>query len=128
MTNIVTVTAPLHLSDTPVSRNFRVRAVGQTSTQTFSIVNSGGGSLTGTAAMMGVAFELARASNFNLGGSQTGVVSVTFSPSEAGSFTGSVTFASNGGSSSNQLTETALTPPQLGVSPASSRTQSSRPR
>ena len=118
MTSIVTVTAPV-LSVTPVSRDFGVLTVGQTSTQTFSIVNSGGGSLTGTAAVLGVAFELTSASNFNLGGGATSVVSATFNPGAAGSFTGSITFVSNGGSSTNPLTGTAVTPAQFDVSPTS---------
>lgn len=118
-TNIITVIAAAHLTVTPASRDFGVLTAGQTSTQSFSVINTGTATLNGTATASGVAFGLVSGGTFNLLANETGNVSVSFSPATAGSFTGSVIFASNGGNSTNPVTGAALTPPQLGVSPAS---------
>jgi PKD repeat protein len=101
----ITVTnIPSQLSVTPVSHDFGFLPVGQTSTQTFSVINGGSLALTGTVTFSGTSFGLVNGSPFNVSGRQTGLVNVSFGPGSAASFTGSVVFTSNGGVSTNAVT------------------------
>src|SRR5439155_15649422 len=50
---------------------------------------------------------------------QTGLVMVSFAPTNAASFSNVVVFTSNGGNATNSVTGVGLTPAQLGVSPPS---------
>jgi uncharacterized repeat protein (TIGR01451 family) len=97
----------------PGNRDFGVVPVGQSSTQTFSIVNAGLQTLTGSATA-GAPFALVSGSPFTINGWQTGLVSVSFNPVAAGAFTGSVFFTSNGGASTNALTGTGAVAPGAG--------------
>ncbi len=96
---------------TPASHDFGLLAVGQSSTQTFSVINGGVDALIGTATVSGVQFVLVGGSPYNVSGGQTGSVTVSFDPNSAGSFTGSVAFASNGGDSTNTVTGSAAIAP-----------------
>ena len=101
----ITVTnVPAQMSVAPSSHDFGFLAVGQVKTQTFSVINGGSVALTGTVTVTGTSFGLVNGSPFNVGGGQTGQVNVSFSPGSAGSFTGSVAFASNGGNATNAVT------------------------
>jgi PKD repeat protein len=111
---IVVTNGPPHLVVTPGNRNFGLLAVGQSSTQTFSLANAGVQTLTGTAAVSGTPFALVSGSPYTVNSAQTGLVSVSFSPVAAGAFTSSVVFASNGGVSTNALTGTAAVAPIAG--------------
>jgi PKD repeat protein len=77
--------------------------VGQTNTGTFRVVNSGGQTLSGSAAAT-LPFSIVSGSPFSLTAGQTGLVSVAFSPSTASSFSNVVVFTSNGGNSTNAVT------------------------
>jgi autotransporter-associated beta strand protein len=99
----VTYTTPANLVVTPASLNYGTLAVGQSSTQSFSVINGGQSSLTGTATVSGP-FAIASGSPYNVAGGQTGLVAVSFSPTDTGSFTTNVVFASNGGASTNAVT------------------------
>jgi PKD repeat protein len=88
-------------------------AVGQSSTQTFTIVNAGIQTLTGSATA-GAPFAIVSGSPFTINGGKTGLVSVSFNPVAAGAFTGSVFFTSNGGASTNAVTGSGAIPPIAG--------------
>jgi PKD repeat protein len=100
---IIVTNIPPQLAVTPASRDFGTLPVGQSSTQDFSVVNNGIDNLSGTAAVTGGGFLLLSGSPFNVSGGQTSTVTVTFTPGSAGSFSGRVVFASNGGASTNPL-------------------------
>jgi uncharacterized repeat protein (TIGR01451 family) len=115
--NYITVTnIPPLLVASPGNRNFGLIAVGQTSTQSFSVINAGIQTLTGTATGSGLPFAVVGGIPFNVNSGQTGVVSVSFNPLAAGAFTGSVVFASNGGNSTNVVTGSAAVAPTAGFS------------
>jgi PKD repeat protein len=100
----------------PGSRDFGLLTAGQSSTQTFSVANTGGQTLTGTATASGAPFAVVGGSPFNVNSGQTGLVSVSFSPVASGVFTGSVAFTSNGGASTNAVTGSAAVAPTAGFS------------
>ncbi len=112
----VTNTPPPLLVVSPGNRSFGLLPVGQSSTQTFSVVNAGVQTLIGTATGSGAPFTVIGGTPFNLASGQTGLVSVSFSPAAAGAFTGSVVFASNGGTSTNAVTGSGATAPVAGFS------------
>jgi len=117
-TSYIVAIAPSHLVVSPASRNYGAVAVGQSSNQTFSVMNTGQQTLTGSASV-GSPFAIISGSSYSVPGGETNTVTVGFSPVAAGSFTGAVIFASDGGNSTNAVTGTALTSVQLRVSPAS---------
>jgi subtilase family serine protease len=104
-TNLINalVGTPASLLVTPANLNYGALIVGQSSTQTFSVINGGQSSLTGTATVSGP-FAIVSGSPYNVAGGQTGSVAVSFSPTAADSFTTNVVFTSNGGISSNAVT------------------------
>jgi PKD repeat protein len=108
---IVVTNGPPHLVVAPGNRDFGLLPVGQSSNQTFSVINAGIQALTGTVTMSGVPFALVSGSPYTVNSAQTGLVSVSFSPGAAGAFTGSVVFASNGGVSTNAVTGSAAVAP-----------------
>ena len=108
---IVVTNSPPQLTIVPGSLDFGLLPVGQSSTQSFSIANTGLQTLSGTATASGAGFALASGSPFNVNAGQTVVVSISFDPGSAGSFTGSVVFASNGGISTNAVTGSAAITP-----------------
>src|SRR5713226_3806662 len=113
---ILVTNLPPQLSLSPPSLNFGPLVIGQTSTQSFQLVNTGGPTLNGSAATM-LPFAIQSGSPFSLTPGQTGLVAVSFSPTNAASFSNLVVFTSNGGNSSNSVTGTGLTPAQLAVTP-----------
>jgi PKD repeat protein len=106
------------LSVSPASQSFGFLVVSQSSTQTFHVANMGGQTLTGTASTA-LPFSIKAGSPFSVPVGQTGVVQVVFAPSAAGVFSNAVVFASNGGNSTNTVTGSAVTGPQLAISPGS---------
>ncbi len=96
------------LSVSPTNLGFGPVIVGQTNTQNFQVSNAGGLTLSGTAATA-APFSISGGSPFNLGFGQSGAVLVSFSPTSLGTFTNTVVFASNGGSSTNTVTGTGVT-------------------
>jgi uncharacterized repeat protein (TIGR01451 family) len=118
-TNYIVVTnLPPQLTLNPASLGFGSIIIGQSSTQTFQLVNTGGTTLNGSAGST-PPFGVQSGSPYTLTPGQTGLVSITFSPTNAAGFSNVVTFTSNGGNSTNTVTGTGLTPPHLAVSPAS---------
>ena len=115
---IVVTNQPPLLSTSPTNLNFGTLIVGQVSTQSFQVVNSGGLTLTGSVTTT-LPFAIQSGSPFNVAPGQTGQVQVSFSPLNSGSFSNLAVFTSNGGNSTNAVTGNALTAPQLSVSPAS---------
>jgi subtilisin family serine protease/PKD repeat protein len=115
---IVVTNVPPRLTVSPASLPFGTIITGQSVTQSFQMVNTGGLSLTGSVAST-LPFQISGGSPFNVAAGQTGLVQVSFSPISAGSFSNAVVFSSNGGKSTNSVTGSALTPAQLAVSPPS---------
>ena len=111
-------TGPAQLSLSPSSLSFGAVITGQTNTQSFQVVNTGGLTLTGTVGTT-APFRISGGSPFSLTTSQTGLVQVAFSPGSAGNFSNVVTFTSNGSNSTNAVTGTGVAPAQLRVSPSS---------
>ena len=106
--NYIIVTNNLaQLAVSPGGRNYSLLPVGQSSTQSFSVANTGVQTLSGTATVSGAPFAVVSGSPFNVNAGQTGLVSISFSPVSAGAFTGSVVFASNDGASTNSVTGSA---------------------
>jgi hypothetical protein len=62
-------------------------------------------------------FAVQSGSPFSLASSQTGVVFISFSPTNAATFNNAAVFVSNAGNRTNFLTGVGLTPAQLAVSP-----------
>jgi len=106
--------APPILEVMPNSLNFGDVIVGQCSAdQIFTMRNSGGGTLSGSASVS-APFSIASEGSFNLGVGQTSTVVVRFCPTIAGQANGTVNFTSNGGNVSRSVTGNgALTPPPV---------------
>jgi PKD repeat protein len=114
--NYVAVTnSPPLLSLSPTNLNFGLLAAGQTNALTFQVVNAGGQAINGTAATT-LPFTIDRGSPFTLAAGQTGLVSVAFSPTNAGSFSNVVLFTSNGGYSTNAVSGSSAVRPTAGFS------------
>jgi uncharacterized repeat protein (TIGR01451 family) len=90
--------------------------VGSTKDLTFTVTNTGGGTLTGTVTTS-APFSIISGSTFSLGAGASQAVIVRFSPTSSGSFGGVVNITSSGGSASVTLsgTGTALAGPALTV-------------
>jgi PKD repeat protein len=115
--SVVSTSPPPQISISPISLNFGPVVLGQTNKLTFQVVNTGGQTLSGTAATA-APFSINSGSPFNLAAGQTGQVSVAFSPSSAVTYSDVVTFTSNGGNAANTVTGSGVTAAQLMVSPA----------
>jgi PKD repeat protein len=117
--NYVSVTnAPARLLVTPTNQNFGSVVIGQTNLLPFQVINLGSFSLTGSVATT-LPFRITTGSSFILVGGQTGQVMVAFSPTSAVSNSANVIFTSGAGNSTNRVTGTGVTAPQLVVSPSS---------
>jgi len=106
------------LSVSPSNLGFGTVAIGRTNTLSFQVLNNGGTNLTGTV-NVSPPFAIVSGSPFNLAGSATTNVVISFTPTNTGSFSNNVTFTSNGGNSTNAVTGSGTPPAQLSVSPAS---------
>src|SRR5262249_50688170 len=87
---------PAILNVSPATLDFGAVLVGLSTTQTFSIINSGQSTLIGTTTV-GTPFAVASNSSYTVLMGQTGTVTVVFAPSLAGGVTNSIIFSSNGG-------------------------------
>ena len=111
-------TAPT-LSVTPsTSVDFGAVAVGGSADRSFTVTNTGGGTLTGTASSV-VPFSVVSGSAFNLGAGTSQTVVARFSPTAAGTFANTATFSSNASTASPSVTGTgtAIPGPTLSVAP-----------
>ncbi|HEX2710784.1 MAG TPA: choice-of-anchor D domain-containing protein, partial [Candidatus Acidoferrales bacterium] len=108
------------LSVTPQATvDFGSIVVGGSADRSFTVANTGGGTLTGTATSA-APFSVVSGGSFGLSGGASQTVVVRFSPTAAGAFAGNVSFTSNGGTASQALTGTGTvvsTPPTLSVAP-----------
>jgi hypothetical protein len=96
-------------------------AVGSSADRTFTVQNTGGGTLTVNNVSTSAPFSVVSTFPFDLGAGASRDVTVRFSPTTTGSFTGSVSFTSNAGADvSRPVTGSGFSaPPQIGVTPAS---------
>jgi N-acetylmuramoyl-L-alanine amidase len=91
------------LSVTPASLDFAHVAVSECSTnQSFTVKNTGGGTLTGTASTS-APFSIVSGSSFNLKAGQSSSVVVRFCPTTTGPANRDVRFTSNGGNTSRSV-------------------------
>ena len=117
--NLIVAVNPPQLLVSPASRNFGTLVIGRTSNQLFSVINTGGLALTGSATVAGASYSITAGSPFTVAPGQTQNVTVAFAPVAAGMFSTNLIVASNGGASTNALTGVGVTPAQLAVSPSS---------
>ena len=110
-TNYIVALSPPHLVVNPASRDWHIVTVGQTSNQTFSVMNTGQQTLTGSVLSVTSPFVIVSGSPYNVAAGGTGTVTVSFNSVAGGVFTGTVIFASNGGSSINTVTVLLNAPP-----------------
>src|ERR1051326_5354095 len=110
---IVVTNLPPQLTVSAGSLDFGVLAVGQSRTQSVQVINSGGLTLSGTVSTA-PPFNIQSGSPFNLGMGQTGSVVVTFSPTNAASFSNVMVFLSNDSNSTNTLTGVGAIAPVAG--------------
>ena len=104
VTGVGTSTPP-RISVTPASQDFGAVAMGSSADRTFTVRNSGGGTLTGSASTSSP-FAVHSGNSFSLAaGASLGVV-VRLSPTAPGNFTAKVNFTSNGGNTSRGVSGT----------------------
>src|SRR5205085_6775004 len=107
---------PPKLLVTPASLVFGPVVIGQTNSQNFQITNSGGITLTGSVSVPSP-FAIQNGSPYTLAPGDSALITITFSPATAATFSNAAVFLSNGGNSTNAVTGSGLTPAQLQVSP-----------
>jgi PKD repeat protein len=120
-TNAVTGsgTPPAQLAVSPASISFGTLAVGNTVQASFAITNLGGIAITNGTVVVNGPFAIVSGSPFTLPGFAASNVAVSFTPTNSGNFSNNVTFACNGGNSTNAVTGSGTPPAQLAVSPVS---------
>lgn len=84
------------ISVSPISQDFGDVNEGSSSDKTFTVQNTGVGTLSGSASASGV-FSIVSGSPYNLEGGASQIVMVRFSPTSTGSFMGNVIFTGGGG-------------------------------
>jgi len=88
--------SPSSISVTPSSRDFGSVQVGSYLDLPFTVQNSGGGTLSGSASTS-APFSIQSGGTYNLPAGQSQTVTVRFSPTAAQSYNGTVTFTGGGG-------------------------------
>ena len=115
--NLIAATnPPPQLVLNPASIDFASVILNQSRTQNVQVVNNGGLTLAGTV-VVSPPFVVLNGNSYNVPPGQTGLVSVSFSPTSSGSFSNVLVFNSNGGNSLSPVIGSGLTAPQLAVSP-----------
>jgi hypothetical protein len=84
------------ISVTPASLDFGTVSVGATSDLTFTVQNTGGGTLSGTASVA-APFSVVSGGSYDLAAGASQAVTVRYSPTGAGTHSGTVTFTGGGG-------------------------------
>ena len=108
-------TPPL-LSVAPNSLDSGSVEVGSSSNSSFTATNDGGGTLTLNATTSGP-FSIVSQNSFTLAAGQSRTITVQFSPTQEGSFSGSVSLDTNGGDVTVSLSGTGVAqPPVLVIS------------
>ena len=103
-----TVAPPPAISVTPPSQSFGAIALAISADRTFTVQNGGDGVVSGSATAS-VPFAIVAGGSYALSTGQTQQVTVRFSPTTVGTFSGSVTF-SGGGGASRAVTGTGTEP------------------
>ncbi len=85
------------ISVTPGSQDFGNVNVGSFADRTFTVQNTGGGTLNGSASTSDP-FSIESVGSYSLGAGSSQIVTARFSPTSAGAFMGNVTFTGAGGS------------------------------
>lgn len=88
------------ISVSPGSLGFGSVAVGESTNLTFTVRNSGAGTLSGTASV-GMPFSIVSGGTYSLGSNQTQTVTVRYAPTAAGSHSQSVTFTGADGATAS---------------------------
>ncbi len=100
----------------PSSLDFGPVAVGSSKDLAFTVQNTGGGTLNGSASTS-TPFSIVGDNSFSLGPGESKDITVHFSPTSVATFNGNVNFTSNGGDASPIVTGTGVLAPALAVSP-----------
>lgn len=101
---------------TPSSHDFGTVTVGSFADRNFTVQNTGGGTLTGTASTS-APFSIISGGSYNLGAGASQSVTVRFSPSSATTFAGNVTFTGGAGATRAVTgTGVAVAPPTISKS------------
>jgi len=106
---------PPALSVTPASLDYGTVVVGQATSMAFSVVNTGGQTLTGTAGTGWPYAIVPGSETYSVPAGHTGTVWATFTPPWAGPFSQSITFTSNGGTTNCAVSGNAIWPGWLRV-------------
>jgi hypothetical protein len=106
---------PTALGASPPALDFGPVAVGSTAQATLTVSDTAGSSLDGTVRASGDPFVIASDTPFTLPANGSTDIVVSFTPQVAGAFTGQVTFTSNGGSATVDVTGTGIAPAAAGV-------------
>jgi hypothetical protein len=99
---------------TPGSIAYGTLLSGTSATNSFTVQNVGGGTLSGTASV-GAPFSILSGGSYNLGSNQSQTVKVVFSPTVASNYSQSVTFTGGGGTNSTVTGSATNAPPVLPV-------------
>ncbi|HLB36506.1 MAG TPA: choice-of-anchor D domain-containing protein, partial [Gemmatimonadales bacterium] len=99
------------ISVTPTSHDFGTVDVGNTADRTFTVQNTGGGTLTGTAVTAAPNYSIVSGGSFSLGPGASQDTVVRFAPTGGGTFAGSANFTSNGGDFAPTVTGVGVVPP-----------------
>ena len=93
---------------------FTTLATGLTETATITLNNSGLAMLTGYVSLAGAPFAIVGGTNFVLAGGASTNLTVSFTPSTNTTYTGSLTFISNGGNATNFIYGSGFIPVSTG--------------
>ena len=103
------------ISVTPASQSFGTVAIGTPANQTFTVENTGSGTLTGSASVA-EPFSIVSGGSYSLGAGQSQAVTVSYSPTAAGTNSQTITF-SGGAGASVTLNGTAVIPAPQNLQP-----------
>jgi len=112
----VTVAVPV-INITPSALDFGSGYVGASIDKIFTVTNTGGGVLTGSASASSP-FSIVSGGSYSLGAGASQAVTVRFTPAVVGTFSSNVTFTGGDGGSAN-VTGVGVPPATLSVSPTS---------
>jgi hypothetical protein len=102
-------TLPPTLSVSPsTAQTFTDTDVNQSRTLTFTVSNTGGGTLNGSVTGLSAPFSVVSGSPYSIGGGGNQVVTIRFSPTSVGTFSQTAAFSSGGAGASRGLTGTGL--------------------
>ncbi|MCD5390663.1 choice-of-anchor D domain-containing protein, partial [candidate division NPL-UPA2 bacterium] len=115
----VVIGEPALSVDPPASLDFGGVTVGESRVFTFTVTNTGGGTLTGNASVA-APFSIYGESAFSLEAGEDAQITVRFSPVDTGTVTDTVSFTSNGGNFDGGVSGTGMAAglPALSVTPA----------